>query len=106
MGEYQEASMREPILDRGKYLPVKLIRHHQDGRIRRPGSGSCFHDPKSVRFRGRPAPASWIQPYDDVAAAVSQIERMRAPLASIADHSDCPLPYGVQIALVVNLGCT
>ena len=88
------------IPDRG----LKVILREDDHHIARLGRFGRFHHLEAVVFDLLPARGGFPQTHDDVRAAVLCVQRMGAPLASVADDGDFPVLQQIQvrIGVIVN----
>ena len=87
--EHQRLARLEPRLDlRFIQVGLQMIRNqdHDDvGGLGGLRDGHHFQ-PRGLRFG--PALAAFVEPDNDIATGIAQIQRMRVPLAAVADNGD------------------
>jgi hypothetical protein len=92
VGEEQRVALDEGRRDRLRvHLALEGVRdedHHQVGLLTRLGGGE---DAQAIAFRLLPALRPGLQADPDVHARVPQRQRVRVPLAAVAEDGDVPL---------------
>src|SRR5262249_2534845 len=96
-----EASLQVPLVDLGPLLVGH--EHHDD--VALAGGGGRAADAQTGLLGLRSRGAVGAHPHPDVAATVAQVERVRMPLAPVADDGDRlpPQPLEVRVLIVEDL---
>ena len=85
------------IPDGGLQMILRQDNHH----VTRLGSLGRLHHLQAVVFGLFPARGGFPQAHDDVRAAVLRVQRMGAPLASVADDGDFSVLQQIQVRIGV-----